>query len=228
MADKPENPSRRESGEPGGGQGRTDVPGQTGIWPGSGPWPPESVPIQQPGSFGQGERGAEGYFDSGDSSVEAVQQVLQEQARMERGNMLIRDIMTQGVECVRPDTTLQEAARRMRDLNVGPLPVCGDDDRLAGIVTDRDITVRAVAEGKDARTVRVAEIMTPQIVYCYDDQDATDAAKLMETRQIRRLVVLDRSKRLVGIVSLGDLAVKTRNDELVGEAVEAISEPVHA
>ena len=142
--------------------------------------------------------------------------------------MFVRDIMTQGVECVRPDTTIEEAARKMRDLDVGPLPVCGDDDRLAGMLTDRDITVRAIAEGKDPRTTQVCDIMTPEIVYCYEDQDVTEAAKLMETKQIRRLVVLDRNKRLVGIVSLGDLAVKTHNQELAGEAVEAISEPVHS
>ena len=90
MADKPrdqvrpqqEDP-RRESGEPGGGQGRTDKPGKSGVWPGSGPWPPGDVPIQQPGSFGQGERGPEGYFDSGDSSVEGVHRILREQQEKE-------------------------------------------------------------------------------------------------------------------------------------------------
>jgi CBS domain-containing protein len=77
--------------------------------------------------------------------------------------------MTRGAECVRPDTTLQDAAQQMRDLDVGPLPVCGDGDRLVGMLTDRDITVRAVAEGLDPWTARVRDVMTPTIIYCFDD-----------------------------------------------------------
>jgi CBS domain-containing protein len=142
--------------------------------------------------------------------------------------MLVNEIMTRDVECIRPDTPLQEAARKMRDLNVGPLPICGDDDRLAGILTDRDITVRAVAEGKDPRTTPVRDIMSRGIVYCFEDQDVTQAARLMEEKQIRRVLVLNRDKRLVGIVSLGDLAVDTHDHELAGEALEAVSEPVGA
>jgi CBS domain-containing protein len=94
----------------------------------------------------------------------------------------------------------------MRDLDVEPLLVCGDNDRLEGILTDRDMAVRVVAEGKDPRTTVASDVMTPEIVYCRDDQDVTEAAKLMESKQIRRLVVLNRDKRLVGIVSLGDWA----------------------
>jgi CBS domain-containing protein len=117
----------------------------------------------------------------------------------------------------------------MRDMNVGPLPVCGQDDRLSGIITDRDIVIRAVAEGKDPHSTRVREIMTPHVVYCFDDQDVQDAASLMEENQIRRLAVLNRNKRLVGILSLGDIAVHTTEGhfELVGEALERISEPAH-
>lgn len=139
--------------------------------------------------------------------------------------MRIKEIMTAGVECIHRDATLEEAARRMRDLDVGPLPVLGDNDQLAGIVTDRDIAVRGVAEGKDPRTVRVHDVMTPGIVYCFEDQDVSEAVRLMEEHQIRRLVVLDRDQRLVGIVSLGDLAVKTGDERLAGEALERVSEP---
>lgn len=142
--------------------------------------------------------------------------------------MQVRDIMTKGCECIRPETTLEQAARKMRDLNVGPLPVCGSDDRLAGMITDRDIIVRAVAEGKDPRATPVREIMTPQVVYCFEDHDVHDAAALMEDNQIRRLVVLNRGKRLVGIVSLGDIAVHTADEQLAGETLERISEPAHA
>ncbi len=142
--------------------------------------------------------------------------------------MLVRNVMTRGVECIRPTASLQEAARRMRDLDVGPLPVCGDNDRLVGMVTDRDITVRATAEGRDPKTARVQDVMTPDVTYCFEDQDVTEATRLMEDNQIRRLVVLDRDKRLVGILSLGDLAVRTGEEQLSGEALEQVSEPAQS
>ena len=139
--------------------------------------------------------------------------------------MQVKEVMTRGVECMRPDATLQEAARKMRELDVGPLPVCGDNDRLVGMLTDRDITVRAVAEGQDPKSALVRDIMTPSIIYCFEDQDVTEAARLMKENQIRRLVVLNRNKRLVGIVSLGDLAVETGDEELAGKTLEEVSEP---
>jgi CBS domain-containing protein len=133
-------------------------------------------------------------------------------------------VMTRDVECVRPDATVQEAASRMKDLEVGPLPVC-ENDRLVGMLTDRDITVRATAEGWDPWTTHVREVMTGDVVYCFDDQDISEAAELMKQHQVRRLVVLNRDKRLVGIVSLGDLAVETGDDQLTGHTLEAVSEP---
>jgi len=139
--------------------------------------------------------------------------------------MQVKDIMTSHAECTSPTTTLQEVAQRMRDLDVGPLPVCGDDDRLAGMITDRDITVRAVADGLDPSTALVRDVMTPNIIFCYEDQDVSDAAHMMEQNQIRRLVVLNRDKRMVGILSLGDLAVDTGDEQLAGHTLEAVSEP---
>jgi CBS domain-containing protein len=139
--------------------------------------------------------------------------------------MRLKDVMTPKPECIHPDATLREAAKKMRDLDVGPLPVCGEDDRLAGMITDRDIAVRAVAEGKDPRTTRVREAMTEQVVYGFDDQDVNDAARVMEQKQIRRLVVLDHQKRLVGIVSLGDLAVERGGLSKAGEILQEVSEP---
>src|SRR5207248_4391749 len=103
--------------------------------------------------------------------------------------MLIKDIMTPNPECISPDDSLQEAARKMRDLDIGPLPVCGDNDRLAGMITDRDIAIRAVAEGKDPRTTPVREAMTEEIISCFEDQDVREAARTMQERQVRRLVV---------------------------------------
>jgi CBS domain-containing protein len=139
--------------------------------------------------------------------------------------MRIKDAMTEGVECARPNDSVAHAADRMRQLDVGALPVCGDNDKLIGMVTDRDITVRATAEACDPGETQVRDIMTPDIVFCFEDQDISEAANLMEEKQIRRLAVLNRDKRLVGIVSLGDLAVKSGDDRLSGEALERVSEP---
>jgi CBS domain-containing protein len=101
--------------------------------------------------------------------------------------------------------------------------VC-DGDRLLGMITDRDIVLRAIAEGRDPQTTSVEEAMTPGVVYCYQDQDVEEAAALMKEHQLRRLVVLDRDKRLVGILSLGDIAADT-DEALGGEVLERVSEP---
>jgi len=137
--------------------------------------------------------------------------------------MFVKDVMTTGAECVRPANSLVEAARKMKNLDVGPLPVRGDNDRLVGMITDRDITLRAVAESCDPRTTTVKDVMTPDVVYCFEDQDVREAAQLMQEQQVRRLVVLNRDKRLVGIVSLGDLAVETGDEKLAGRTLEHVS-----
>ncbi len=139
--------------------------------------------------------------------------------------MLVRDVMTHGAECVRPANSLVEAAQKMKNLDVGPLPVCGDNDRLVGMITDRDITVRAVAQACDPRTTTVKDVMTPDVVYCFEDQDVQEAARLMQEHQVRRLVVLNRDKRFVGIVSLGDLAVEAGDEKLAGKTLEEVSLP---
>jgi len=140
--------------------------------------------------------------------------------------MRLSEIMTREVEVVAPDAPIAEAARKMQELNVGSLPVC-DGQRLVGMVTDRDITVRATSGGRDPNATRVRDVMTGDVTYCYEDQDVSEAARLMEEQQIRRLVVLDRNKRLAGIVSLGDLAVDAQGleDEELADTLEQISEP---
>ena len=138
--------------------------------------------------------------------------------------MQLKDIMTRDVEVVRPDATLQEAAGRMKALDVGVIPVC-DGEHLMGMLTDRDITVRATAAGRDPRTTHVRDVMTPDVVYCFEDQAVTEAQRLMQERQIRRLLILNRDKRLAGVVSLGDLAVKARADKVGGAVLERVSEP---
>jgi CBS domain-containing protein len=138
--------------------------------------------------------------------------------------MQIRDIMTRRVEVIHPDATIAEAAEKMKRLDVGPLPVC-DGERLLGMLTDRDITVRATSEGRDPKSTRVRDIMTGEVFYCFEDQDVEEAAEIMQRAQIRRLPIINRDKRLVGIVSLGDLAVQTGDEELSGEVLEEVSEP---
>src|SRR5437899_10200557 len=135
----------------------------------------------------------------------------------------IRDVMTKRVEVVHPDDTLATAAQKMKSLDVGPMPVC-DGERLVGMVTDRDITVRATAEGRDPKATKVRDVMTEQVFYAFEDQSIEEAAEMMQRAQIRRLVVLNRDKGLVGIVSLGDLAVET-DEEMAGEVLEDVSEP---
>jgi CBS domain-containing protein len=137
--------------------------------------------------------------------------------------MKIRDVMTTGVELVNPDTSLQEAARKMRETDTGFLPV-GENDRLVGTLTDRDITIRAVAEGRDPKGTKVRDAMSEELVYVLEDGEAAEAADLMAQRQIRRLPVLSQDKRLVGVVSLGDLATRTPDDDVVGQTVQDISQ----
>ena len=141
--------------------------------------------------------------------------------------MQVSSVMTRNVECMDPHDSLCMAARKMRDLNVGPMPVC-ENGRVIGIVTDRDIAIRAVAEERDPQMTSVSEIMSTNICSCFEDQEISEAATLMEDRQIRRLIVLDHNNELAGIVSLGDLAVKTGDDEQSGEILERISEPVYS
>src|SRR5690349_12974930 len=131
--------------------------------------------------------------------------------------MLAEDLMTRDVSVVAPDHTIQQAARLMMALDVGALPV-GDNDRLVGMITDRDIAVRCVAQGKGPET-KVREVMTPEVKYCFADEKIDDIAVNMADIQIRRLPVVDRDKRLVGILSLCDIAVGDDPEQ----AAEALS-----
>ena len=136
--------------------------------------------------------------------------------------MTIESVMTPEPVLVGPTLSLAEAAQAMRDRNVGALPV-GEGDRLIGMVTDRDITIRGVAEGQDPRTGQVRSVMTEGIAYCYGDQDETEVAKIMVEKKVRRLAVLNRERRLIGFVSLGDIAKAGNNDPTVGAAYKALA-----
>jgi CBS domain-containing protein len=136
--------------------------------------------------------------------------------------MKVRDAMSSDVLVVSPTQSIRDAAKIMAKIDSGVLPV-GEDDRLVGMITDRDIAIRAVAEGK-APTTKVRDIMSDEVLYCFDDQDLDEVAQNMGDTKVRRLPVLNREKRLVGIISLGDLA---RNEDAgtTGQTISHISEP---
>jgi CBS domain-containing protein len=140
--------------------------------------------------------------------------------------MQVFEAMTPDVISVGPEATLMEAAQAMRNLDIGPLPVC-TGERLIGMITDRDITIRGTAEGRDPRTTEVREVMTPEAICCTEQDDVRDAAAMMQQAQLRRLLVVNDAGRLVGIVSLGDLAVHGTDDKLAGAVLEKVSEPSH-
>jgi CBS domain-containing protein len=139
-------------------------------------------------------------------------------------NKLIADVMTRDLEVVTPSTSLRDAAEKMRTLNVGPLPVC-EGDRLMGIITDRDIVVRAVAMGMDPNSSRVSDAMTSDVETVFADEDISVAIHKMKEWQIRRILVVERNtQKLVGIVALGDIA-ESISDKEAGKTLETISEP---
>ena len=111
----------------------------------------------------------------------------------------------------------------MRDLDIGFLPIC-ENDKLIGTVTDRDITTKSVAQGRDPRLAPLSEIMRPEVFYCYDDQDVEEVARHMQEKEVRRMVILNRDKRLIGVVSLGDIAKLSVEREVAGETLAKIAE----
>jgi CBS domain-containing protein len=131
--------------------------------------------------------------------------------------------MTRNVRIARPDETIREAAMVMGEIDAGAMPV-GDDERLLGMLTDRDIAVRAVARGKGPDTL-VREIMSTEVKYCFDDEQIDDVIENMADIKVRRLAVLNREKRLVGIISLGDLAREDGRSMRTGVALNQISQP---
>jgi CBS domain-containing protein len=137
--------------------------------------------------------------------------------------MKVREAMTQDVRLVKPDQAISEAARLMAELDIGALPV-QENDRLVGMITDRDIAVRAVAHGRGPDT-KVADVMSREVKYCFEDQSIDEVTQNMGELRIRRLPVLTRDKRLIGILSLGDLAIDESARDEAGEALGGISRP---
>ena len=138
--------------------------------------------------------------------------------------MKLSEIMSSDLAVIQPDDSLQFAAKKMRDRNVGFLPVC-DGETLLGVLSDRDITVRALAEGIDPAVMLSRDLMTTPAIHCYEDEDENESVRLMAEKQIGRLVVLSRDdERVVGVISLGDLARKS-STELSAEVLQKVSAP---
>jgi CBS domain-containing protein len=136
--------------------------------------------------------------------------------------MQVSEVMSRDVNIANPGQSIREAARMMAEIDAGVVPV-GENDRLVGVITDRDIAVRAVAAGKSPDTP-IREIMSAEVKYCFDDDDISDVARNMAEIKLRRLPVVDGRKRLVGIISLGDIAL-AQGPDTAGEALCGISEP---
>ena len=136
--------------------------------------------------------------------------------------MKIKEIITSDPELIDPNASIREAAKRMKSEDIGALPV-GENDRLIGMVTDRDIAIRGVAEDRTPDATTVRDVMSEKIFYCFEDDDIEDAAQCMAENQVRRLPILNRDKRLTGIISLADIAQTGEDCEKT--ALEGVSEP---
>ena len=135
--------------------------------------------------------------------------------------MKISQVMSRNVAIVSPDTTLKRTAELMRDRNIGFLPVIRNGS-VVGVVTDRDIVVRSICDGLNPETTKVSDVMTRSCFECYDDQVLTDAARILTFNRVRRLLVLNRDKKLVGLLSVDDLAAKMSSDRLLGTVVRKV------
>ncbi|KAB2912421.1 MAG: CBS domain-containing protein [Hyphomicrobiaceae bacterium] len=135
--------------------------------------------------------------------------------------MKVKQAMHSGAQWVEPGTPLTELARLMREHNIGAIPI-GENDRLVGMVTDRDIVCRGLAAGLDLSSATARDVMSKGIYYCRDTQDVADAARTMEQKKVRRLPVIDQDKRLIGILSVGDIS-RTGERALCGEIVQAVA-----
>ena len=137
--------------------------------------------------------------------------------------MKVSEIMSRNVECISGDTSIKDAAETMRSVDVGFLPVC-EGDHVIGILTDRDITIRHVADGQNPYRVKVREIMTPDALYCFEDQDIEEVGRFMQEHEVRRVLIFDRARQLVGVVSLGDISKASGEQTLAGETLKEIAE----
>lgn len=136
----------------------------------------------------------------------------------------LSDIMTRDVKVLPPSSTVQEAAEQMRQQDVGALPVC-DGKKLLGMITDRDIAIRSSAKGQDPSATKITDVMSADVTWCFDDATIEEATRTMQSKQIRRLPVVDRNKQLVGIVALADVANSAVSDRVKSDSLEGVSAP---
>jgi CBS domain-containing protein len=212
-----ERTRKREAGLPGGGAGRVDEVGRSGVYPMSGPHPSGDAPIISEPAWGQGQRGAAGYEDHGESETFMIN-VTPEKCR---------DLMTKDPVLCMSGSSAVDAARLMKRHNIGALPVVQDtqSNKLIGVITDRDLALRVVAEALDPPHTRVAEIMSRSLVMCSPDDELEAAIKTMERNQVRRVPVCDNSGRVVGMISQADIALRVRSSPKTAELLEAVSAP---
>jgi len=135
--------------------------------------------------------------------------------------MKIREIMTSNVECVSPDVSLTQLAETMKALDVGFVPIC-ESDRLVGTVTDRDLVIRGLASGRDINSCTARDVMTNEIFYCFEEDNVKDVAERMRDKEVRRMLILNDQKRLVGVVSIGD--VSKVEEKVSGKALHGITD----
>lgn len=232
---------KRESGMPGGGQGRKDRIEESGVYPVSASaGANQNAMVHGQASWGQGERGAAGYEDSGGSELIYLGEELgvigggtegesgaykREGGTKGANTMKCNEIMTKNPTCCLPGDTVDQAAQLMKDEDVGPVPVVADQQtkRLLGIVTDRDLAVKVVAEARQIAAVKVEEVMTRNPVTCREGDDLQKAIDAMEEHQIRRIPVVDDNDRIVGIIAQADIATRAHKPETTAEVVEEIS-----
>jgi CBS domain-containing protein len=135
--------------------------------------------------------------------------------------MKVEKMMHKGVEWVSPNTSISALAKKMQRFDIGAIPV-GENDRLIGMVTDRDIVIRGVADGKDPSKLTARDVMTKGVTYCRDNEEVDEAVRIMESKQIRRLPVIDANKRMVGMISLGDVS-HAASQKIAAEVTRAVS-----
>ena len=197
---------------------RIDRVGRSGVYPMSGPRAPAGAEMVWPGSWGQGKRGAAGYEDHGESEL-IMSRVIPEKCR---------DIMTKDPAFCQARDTVALAAKLMKKHNIGVLPVVGSlpGAKLVGIVTDRDIAMRAIAADLDPKTTTVHDIMSKPVVTCSPDDSYVVALDLMEKHQIKRIPAIDISGRVVGMISEADVALRVPDHEKIAEVINAVAQPV--
>ena len=208
---------KRESGLPGGGGGRRDEVGSSGVYPMSGPHPKGNPPIVTPASWGQGKRGAAGYEDHGESELN-ITRVIPEKCR---------DIMTKDPVFCHASDSASIAAKLMLKHNIGVLPVVGafPEYKLIGILTDRDLAMKVVAPGYDPYKITVHEIMSSPVITCSPDDEYQKALDLMEQHQIKRIPAIDNSGHVVGMISEADVALRIPDEKKIEELVRSIVQP---